>query len=252
MDYTVKEMAALSGVSIRTLRYYDQIGLLCPARAGTGQYRKYSPADVDRLQHILFYRELGFSLHAIGQNLDAPDFDAGETLRAHRQTLLKKQSHLEALLHTLERTLDALEGATTMNDHQKFEGLKDKVIADNEAAYGQEIRSRHGDAAVDSVNAKIKGMTEEAWSRTQALEGEVADALVAAVATQDPKGEAAAVLCRLHKAWLLCHWTPEMYSPQAHCALAEGYLADPRLAAYYNQIIPGGAVFLRDAIVANA
>ncbi|MEG1431959.1 MerR family transcriptional regulator [Eubacterium sp.] len=199
---------------------------------------------------ILFYRELEFPLDRIRSILTASDYARESALSEQLHALKARQKRIEALIATATRTLNALKGDLMMKDTEKFEGFKAEIIAKNEDRYGEEIRSRYGDATVDGVNARIQGMSEETWHKAQALEREVAKALKCAVAKGNATGEAARKLCDLHSQWLNCYWTPGMYTPEAHIALAQGYVADERFAAYYNAIVPGGAAFLRDALVA--
>src|SRR5262245_10280245 len=108
--YTVKELARLSGVSVRTLHHYDQIGLLKPAEVGLNGYRYYGREELLRLQQILFHRELEFPLEAIKAVLEQPQFDRVEALRRHRKTLTAKAGRYRKLIATLDATLAALEG----------------------------------------------------------------------------------------------------------------------------------------------
>lgn len=136
MEYTVQKLGLLAGVSTRTLRYYDEIDLLKPARINSSGYRIYGQQEVDRLQQILFYRELGVSLEEIKEILDSPTFDADRALREHREKLLERRAQLDALIANVDLTLAQREGTKTMSDKQKFEGFKQKLIDDNEAQYG--------------------------------------------------------------------------------------------------------------------
>ena len=102
---TVKQVSALTGVSVRTLQYYDDIGLLCPARAGEGGYRLYDEAALETLQQILFFRELGFKLKEIQAILKDPHFDRSAALRAQRELLTLKRERLSGLLHLIDRLL---------------------------------------------------------------------------------------------------------------------------------------------------
>ena len=248
MEYTVNQLASLSGVSKRTLRYYDAIGLLAPRRAADNGYRLYGPREVDRLQQILFYRALGVPLEAIGRLLSAPDFDREKALEAHLSALLEKRAELEALIGNVTKTICAMKGETMMTDQEKFEGFKQKMLSDNEDAYGDEIRSRYGDEAVDASYAKVAGMSEEQWQKSQALSAAVNQALKEAFDSGDPACEAAMRACDLHRQWLCLFWKDGTYSKEAHKGLAEMYAADPRFAAYYDRIAPGCARFFRDAI----
>lgn len=248
MEYSVNELAMLSGVSVRTLHYYDEIGLLHPMRVATNGYRIYGPDEVNRLQQILFYRELEVPLKKIKEMLGAPDYDRKKELEAQLAALARRKSQIEQLIGNIQRTIDALEGDRDMSDVEKFEGLKRKAIEENEAAYGKEIRAKYGDEAIDASNAKLKAMSREQWKETQRLEEEIRETLKQAFLLGDPAGEAAQQACELHRQWLCMFWKEGMYSKEAHRALAEGYVADERFTAYYDKIAPGCTKFLRDAI----
>jgi hypothetical protein len=135
-----------------------------------------------------------------------------------------------------------------MKDKEKFEGFKQNLIDENETKYGDEIRRKFGNASIDASNKKMKGMTSEQVEQVEALTEILNHTLAAAFQSGDPAGELAQKVCALHKEWLCCFWPDGAYSPEAHAALAQSYVDDPRFTAYYDKIAPGCAVFLRDAI----
>lgn len=249
--YTVGQLAAISGVSTRALRYYEELGLLTPQRKANG-YRVYGPADVDALQQILLFRSCGVELEEIRRMLEAPRFDATGALRHHLKTLFAQKEELETLIATVEKTIASLEGRYDMTDKERFEGLKRKAVEDNERAYGREARERYGDEAIDAANKKLLAMDEREWTDVQALGEAIIEQLKAAMATGDARGAEAQELARMHAAWIKAHWPEDAYSREAHLALAEGYLADDRFTAYYDGAAGKGATqFLRDALAAN-
>ncbi|HRU40998.1 MAG TPA: MerR family transcriptional regulator, partial [Candidatus Diapherotrites archaeon] len=132
MEYTVQKLGKLAGVSTRTLRYYDEIGILKPARINSSGYRIYGQKEVDMLQQILFYRELGVSLDSIREIVTAPSFDGAKALREHHRKLLEKREQLNLLIANVEKTIALTEGRTIMTDKEKFEGFKQKLLDDNE------------------------------------------------------------------------------------------------------------------------
>ncbi|MEZ0480768.1 MerR family transcriptional regulator [Planococcus sp. SSTMD024] len=245
--YTVQKLARLAGVSARTLRYYDSIGLLTPQKNESG-YRVYRSAEVDRLQLILFYRELGFGLHDIAKLLDEPGFDETEALIGQREQLMRERSRLDLLITNVEKTISAKQGESRMADQDKFEGFKKQLVEDNEAVYGREIRERYGDAEVDRSNAKMLGMGQEQYEAFQRLEQEILDKLEHALTDGEPKGSSGQEIAALHRQWLGFTWGS--YDPKAHAGLAEMYVADERFAAYYERAGEGAAQYLRDAIIA--
>ncbi len=248
MEYTVNKLARLSGISTRTLRYYDSIGLLQPARISSNGYRIYGQSEVDKLQQILFYREMDVALDEIKAILGAPEFDMQKALQSHLTALLQKKDRLEALIFNVGKTIDSMKGGIIMSDKEKFEGFKQKLVDENEKSYGKEIRGKFGDATVDASNAKVKGMSEEQYAESERLSREINESLPAAMATGNPAGELAHKVCELHKQWICIFWPDGMYTKQAHKGLGEMYVADERFKAYYDKIALGAAEFLRDAL----
>ncbi|MBY0088504.1 MerR family transcriptional regulator [Brevibacillus brevis] len=246
MEYTVQKLGLLAGVSTRTLRYYDEIDLLKPARINSSGYRIYGQQEVDRLQQILFYRELGVSLEEIKEILDSPTFDADRALLEHREKLLERRAQLDALIANVDLTLAQREGTKTMSDKQKFEGFKQKLIDDNEAQYGEEIRAKYGSDRIEKSNQKVKGMTEEQYAALEKLNAELHETLAQAFSTGDPAHELAQKAADLHRQWLSFYW--DTYSKEAHAGVAQMYVDDPRFTAYYDKEQPGVAEFLRDAV----
>ncbi len=247
MEYTVQKLATLAGVSSRTLRYYDEIGILKPARINSSGYRIYGQDEVDRLQQILFYRELGLDLDSIKKMVTAPDFDGAQALKEHREKLLEKRQQLDALIANVEKTIATKEGRITMSDQEKFEGFKKKLVEDNEHKYGKEIREKYGDEQVDQSNAKVMNMSQEDYEKVTKLAEQVNETLAEAFKTGDPAGELAQKAADLHKQWLTFYW--KEYSKEAHAGLGQMYVDDERFTAYYDKEQPGTAEFLRDAIL---
>jgi DNA-binding transcriptional MerR regulator len=246
MEYTVQRLGSLAGISPRTLRYYDEIGLLKPARINSSGYRIYGQAEVDRLQQILFYRELGVGLEEIKAIMSSASFDAARVLKEHRNQLLDRRRQLDLLITNVEKTIARTEGRMEMSDQEKFEGFKRRMIEENEEKYGREIRQKYGDKTVDKSNAKLQGMSKSELDEAERLSEELTKVLAEAFQTGDPAGEIAQRAASLHKQWLLHYWTE--YSKEAHAGLADMYVADERFTAYYDKEQPGTAAFLRDAI----
>jgi DNA-binding transcriptional MerR regulator len=246
MEYTVQKLGRLAGVSPRTLRFYDEIDLLKPARTSSSGYRIYGTAEVDRLQQILFYRELGLDLDRIKAILSAPSFDGPAALREHREQLLERRRQLDLLIANVEKTIAAGEGRIEMKNEEKFEGFKQRLIEDNEKKYGAEVRAKYGDDAVERSNAKLASMTQAQFDEATRLAEELTETLDEAFQGGDPAGELAQRAAELHKRWLTFYW-PE-YSKEAHAGLAQMYVDDERFRAYYDAKRPGTAEFLRDAI----
>jgi DNA-binding transcriptional MerR regulator len=246
MEYTIQKLASLAGVSTRTLRYYDEIGILKPARINSSGYRIFGQEEVNRLQQILFYRELGVGLDSIKEIVTAPSFDGENALREHREKLLEKREQLDKLIANVDKTIALSEGRITMSNKEKFEGFKKKMVEDNEKKYGKEIREKYGKDTVEASNAKVMNMTEEQYQEVTALAEQLHSTLAEAYKIGDPAGELAQKAAHLHKQWLTYYW--KEYSKEAHAGLAQMYVDDERFTAYYDKEQPGTAVFLRDAI----
>lgn len=247
MEYTILKLAKMAGVSTRTLRYYDEVGILQPARINSSGYRIYGSKEVDRLQQILFYRELDFSIDKIKEILDSTDFDELRALTTHREQLLNNRKQLDLLINNVERSIQAKEGRLKMKDNEKFEGFKRNLLDENERKYGKEVREKYGEETVKASNDKFMKMTKEQYEEFEKLSIEVLDTLEAAMETKDPAGDLAQKACELHKKWLTFTWKD--YSKEAHAGLAQMYVDDERFTAYYDKRKPGMAEFLRDAIL---
>ncbi|EFI69634.1 MerR family transcriptional regulator [Lysinibacillus sp. HST-98] len=249
MEYTIQELAQLSGVSTRTLRYYDEIGLLKPARTNEAGYRFYGQWEVDMLQQILFYRALDMKLATIQAIVQTPNFQHAEALKTHKAALLQRKEQLETILQTVEKTIQSIEEEQPMSNEEKFKGFKEKLMEDNEKQYGKEIREKYGNETVDASNAKLMNMTEQQYQAMQQLEQQMFERLAEAMKLGDAASDIAMEVAELHKRWLNFTW--KEYSKEAHAGLAQMYIADERFTAYYDERgETGAAQFLHDAIIA--
>lgn len=263
MGYTVHELSEISGVSVRTLHYYEEQGLLHPQRRDNG-YRDYGTADVQRLQQILLYRRASMPLATIKGILDQPPNAQIQALHEQLDHLRAQHSQLAALIASVEQLIHETEypapsqERTPMSPHdaQRFEALKQQAIQENESAYGTEARQRYGDDAVDAVNQEVAAMSQDQWAQAQQQAQRIGELIAQLAAAPDPteavRSETGRELFELHRAWLLNYWTNAMYTPNAHCSLAQGYVDDPRFRAHYDAYAPNGAIVLRDAINAWA
>lgn len=245
--YSIRELAELAGVSTRTLRYYDEIGLLKPLYANDAGYRFYGEREVSLLQQILFYRERGFELKQIQQILFQPDFDICAALRDHLRDLREKRKQIDRLINTVEQTIAAEEGEISMSERQKFEAFKQNLVQKNEEQYGAEARSAYGRENVEASNIRLLSMTQEQWERFTQLEREIKDRLQQGVRKGlDSTSEEAEQIAMLHKEWLCMTW--KSYTPQMHRGLADMYEADERFQAYYDGETEGCTALLCAAI----
>lgn len=152
----VKEVADLVGISVRTLHHYDEIGLLTPEETTESGYRLYSEGNIETLQQILFFKELGFPLKQIKEIINSPSFDRNEALQMHRKMLLEKRKRLDQMIQTVEKTIQHMKGEIQMTNKEKFEGFD---FSHN--PYEQEARERWGNQAVEKSNKKLADMSKE-------------------------------------------------------------------------------------------
>lgn len=245
--YKVGEVAKLAHVSVRTLHHYDEVGLLTPsARTGAG-YRLYTLADLERLQHVLFYKELGFELAEIAEIMDDPGFDRREALETQRDLIARQALRLEALLGLIDKTITSLQGGLRMTKEEMFEVFDGFDPTEYEA----EVEDRWGDTdAYKESTRRAARYTKADWERFKAESQEInvaiAELIDEGVAPDDPRAMDAVDRARLQiDTWFYpC--------PRAmHAELGKMYVADPRFTATYEKIRPGMAQWMCDATAAN-
>ncbi|MGG0656580.1 MerR family transcriptional regulator [Rummeliibacillus pycnus] len=249
VEYTIQQLAKLSGVTTRTLRYYDEIDLLKPLKISEAGYRIYGSREVKLLQQILFYRELGLKLEEINKILCDSNFDIKRALLDHKKKLKDEKIRIEKMLLNVEKTIQSVEGVYEMKDEERFEGLKEELIQENESHYGDEIREKYGDDVVNASNEKLRGMTEVQFKENQILEKKIIELLKEAMQQGEVQSKTAQEAVECHRKWLTQYWPT--YSKEAHRGLADMYVADERFTEYYDRHQKGMAQFLRDAIYAN-
>lgn len=247
MDYNISELSRIAGVSARTLRYYDEIGLLKPLYTNDAGCRFYGEKEVEVLQQILFYRERGFELKRIQHIIYQDDFDIMCALNEHLQALEDQQAHMEAVILTVRQTIASMKGAYEMSDKEKFQPFKEQLVQDNEEKYGEEIRGKYGDKTVEESNRKMLNMSQEEWEYFQRLGTEINVRLQEGV-NKGIKADSqeAKEIAKLHKEWLMKTW--KQYSPEAHMNLTEMYVADDRFRQYYDAEVDGCAELLKEAV----
>lgn len=247
MEYSIRELSKLAGVSARTLRYYDEIGLLKPMYVTEAGYRYYGDRELTLLQQILFYRERNFDLKSIQRILYQDDFDVMAALEEHLAELERQRDHMEALIRTVKRTISSLKGECEMSDKEKFEALKKSAVRENEEKYGAEIRSRYGDEEMDASNGKMLNMTKDEWEKFQKLEQKICDLLKRGIMDGiTPESEKAKEIVLLHKEWLCMTW--KQYTKEAHREVAMLYTLDERFKAHYDEEMEGCAALLEKAV----
>jgi DNA-binding transcriptional MerR regulator len=240
MNYTVKQLSKLAGVSPRTLRYYDSIGLLRPARQRDNDYRLYDEPGLLRLQQILFYRELGFPLEQIRDILDRPDFDLPAALRAHRVALLEQAARLQTLVRTVERTLDHIERKTEMSKKQLFEGFSEA----QQEEYARQAGERWDKATVEQSQRLWKSYSKE--QKQQVLdEGKaIYTGLIDQIGADPASPAVQALIGRWHQ------HLRSFYEPTLEILrnLPDLYVNDPAFRANFDAMHPQLAEFVRAAV----
>jgi len=241
----VKDVARLTGVTVRTLHYYDQLGLLVPSERTEAGYRLFSDADLLRLQQILIHRELGFPLERIKRILDDPAFDRRRALLEQREKLVERAGRTDAMIRAVDAALEAIEGGSKMDAREIFAGF-------DAAEHEDETRRRWGHTdAYREASRRTAGYSEEDWMRIKAED----DALMKALAEQlragaPPDDPNVVELAEQHRRHIDRWYYP--CSRARHTGLAELYVADPRFAAAFDRHAEGLALFVAEAIRANA
>lgn len=231
MEYTIKQLADIAGISTRTLRYYDQIDLLKPNYNSKNNYRIYTENQLDQLQRILFYKALEFPLKKIQALMHDDSYSEISALKEQQQLLLLKKQDLDALLTTIDHTIKNKQGELKMTDKEKFEAFKNAKLKENEDKFGAEIREKYGEKEIAQSNRKFMNLSERDLQRMQAIEADLFDNLKK-VNRDDLDSTFAQKVYQDHRDWLNYSWPS--YSPQAHRGLVDMYLADERFAEYYN------------------
>lgn len=247
MEYTIKKLAEIAGVSVRTLRYYDEINLLKPCRISSSGYRIYGEAEVDLLQQIMFYRTLDMRLEEIGRLLYDSNFDQVAALENHLKQLKEKINQLSEVAISVEKTIAYHKGEIRMSNIEKFEAFKKQQVEKNEATYGAELREKYTEKVVETSNKQFLNMSKEEYEKMQETEATLLQLLSKVLETGNLESEEAKEVCKLHKQWLGYTWS--FYSAEAHKGLAQMYVADERFTAYYEKKAgEGAAEVLRDII----
>lgn len=241
--YTVKQLADLAGVSVRTLHYYDEIALLKPSAVGDNGYRYYEDDEMFRLQQILFFRELDLSLNEIRDLMDSPAFDTLSALETHRAALQKRMKRLTHLIHTVDDTIRHLKGEITMSKKQLFAAFSEA----EEKQYAQEAEQRYG---ADEVRASYRlwnSYTAEQKDAIKAEGGAIYSDMAAAIeAGETPSSEVVqTIIARWHQ------HLRYFYEPSVERLLGLGqlYVESPDFAERFRALHPDLPEFMQDAIL---
>ncbi len=241
--YTVRQVAEMAGVTVRTLHHYDALGLLTPSARSAAGYRLYGEADLLRLQQILFFRELGFPLEQIRAILEDPHFDQARALEGHREMLALERDRLARLIATVDKTLAKLrEDNMGMTDEELYAGFSQEQIE----RYKREAREKYGEQIVEESERRVKQMSKGHWEAINA-EGEDATRKLAALhqagrAPDDP--DAQAQVAR-HFKWVTNFWQPDA---ESYAGLGRLYAENDEFRAHYEKYAPDLADFMAAAM----
>ena len=235
----IKEVADLVGISVRTLHHYDEIGLLIPEKTTEAGYRIYSDENLENLQQILFFKELGFPLKKIKEIIDSPTFEHQEALEMQHKMLLDKKKQLEKMIVTIEKTIQHSKGEIQMSIQEKFEGFD---FSSN--PYEEEARNRWGNKSVDETNEKAKNMT----SYDQDKFNEIYRNLGAIRHLSPDSKEAQEGI----NEWYLFLNKMGNCSPEAFKGLGQMYVDDERFTKNIDGFGEGLSIFMRDAMAVYA
>ena len=244
----VGEVAALAGVTVRTLHHYDRIGLLSPSgRTGAG-YRQYSPADLDRLHQVLLYRELGFPLEEVATLLDDPTADPEAHLRRQHALLRDRLDRTTAMVAAVEKEMEARAMGISLTPEERFE-----VFGEHDPAqYDAEVEERWGETdAYAHSKRKTAAYTKDDWVRIKAEGEDIEARFAAALQSGVPADSAQAMdLAEEHRQQI----SRNFYDcpPGMHAGLGRMYVEDERFTAHYEQRATGLAQYVSDAVQANA
>ncbi|MCX4808146.1 MerR family transcriptional regulator [Streptomyces sp. NBC_01214] len=252
MGYTVGQVSAFAGVTVRTLHHYDKAGLLSPGDRSRAGYRRYDDADLARLQQILFYRELGFPLDAIAEILANPQASALEHLRTRQRQLTEEITRLQRLAEVAERAIEVQQTGVSLTPEERFE-VFGEVAFDLTYATDAQAKWRDSNGHREAM-ARASAHTKEDWRRLMAEAAAWRADLLAAHDDGDPAdGERAMDIAEEHRLHVSRWFTP--CPPQMHRRIADDFAADPRAFALVvppSQQRPGLAAYLARAVRANA
>lgn len=241
MSYTVKAVAEFAGVSVRTLHHYDAIGLVRPVARSDAGYRLYSRQDLERLQQVLFFRELGFGLGEIRAVLDSPEFDRLRALHEHRRLLHHRKHRLERLIAVVDRTIASMEEGTTLDEKTMFDGF-------DPSQYEEEARRRWGHTrAYQESRARMKSYGP---AELEAIGREQSAVLQEIAALADRSPDDAQVLAAVGRMHRLINERFYTCSLEMFRGLGNLAVEDERFTRTYERLRPGLAAFYQQAVKA--
>lgn len=248
MSFSVGQVSRLAGVTVRTLHHYDDIGLLSPGERTAAGYRRYTEADLVRLQQVLLYRELGFALEEVAVILDEPRADELTHLRRQHELLVRKSERLSEVIAAVERAMQARTMSVGLTPAERLEVFGGFRPEDHEA----EVERRWGGGErFEQSRRRVAAYGKADWVRLKAEAAAVVEDMAAVFRAGLPAdGEEAMEVAERHRAHISRWFYTCTY--EVHRGLGELYVADPRFTAHFEDLVPGLAGYFRLAIAANA
>lgn len=242
MRYTVQQLATMAHISVRTLHYYDEIGLLKPSSVAKNGYRQYEQNELVRLQQILFFRELDFPLEEIKRLMDRPNYNVLEALQDQKRMIQLKRKRLDGLVKAIDKTIHSMTNNQKLNDEELYDPFKDNDVKQ----YQEEVKERWGntDAYKQSMQ-RVKKMTKKEMDQLKEDGKKFGVELAEASNTHAPNSAEAQALVEKHHAGIEFFYA---CPTSVYRNLGQMYVDDARFTAYYDKFRPGLAVWLRDAI----
>lgn len=238
--YTVKQLAELAGVSVRTLHYYDSIDLLKPSQRTEKEYRLYGTQELLRLQQIMLYREMEMPLQEIKSLLDDPSFNIESSLKTHKRRLLEKKSRYTSLIETIDKTLQKIQDDSELVTDQELYG---GFTPEQRERYDREAKEKYGDM-YELSQKNVRNMTKGQW-KDLGKEAEDFSTILSTMLDKDPASPEVQEQVKRHHAWIEHFYpcTKEMY-----LGLASLYVENPEFTAHYDRFAPGLAAYLSKAM----
>lgn len=243
--YSVKQLADMAGVSVRTLHHYDQIGLLKPSARTQAGYRQYGESDLLRLQQVLLFREFGMPLDEIRRVLEQPAFDTLAALERHYAALMAGQARIAVMLRTIEKTIRKLRNEDepmALTDAELYEGLSQETVE----RWQKEVNETYDPALVAESNRRVRKLSKEQWNAVKEEGGVVtlrlAELFKAGIKPESAEAQAAIEGQR--------RWIEHFYTPSAEIfrGLGELYATHPEFRANYDKYAKDLADFIRAAM----
>ena len=244
--YSAKGLSDIAGVSVRTLHYYDKIGLLKPAIRTEAKYRLYGESELLKLQQILFFKELGFTLEKIRDVLNNPEFDLIQTLESHSQALVSKQHRISQMLNTIEKTLLKLKGKKMITENELYEGFTKEEVRKNR----KDTVEKYGKEVLEKSETYLKKLSINQFEELKREQSEIFKALFE-ISNRNPQSQEVQLEIARHYKNIRRFWgTDGSGDPQwkEYKGLGQLYVADERFTEIEGKAQPDFALFLAEAM----